>query len=250
MRADLAGLNVKRDNHKNKILEISSQKQEFAKIIKENELSIKELNKESPLNAKKEKDLAQKKQELENTEEQRKKFYMIKSELKSINERIDDKNLFFQNYTGESDFLLKQINSLILELFDKNTDPKRLSYLKAHLIEKKEIFDSLKKEEKEFDRLLYANENEIDRNNNLIDKISKMDICPVCKSKITELHISSIHKETSQKINLLKKELDSAGKKFNEISRKKELLEKDIEQLNSEILKRESDIIKISNIIL
>ena len=248
IRADLAGLNVKKDNHKNKISEILNQKQDFAKIIKENELSVKELKKESPLNLKKEKDLELKKKELEKIEDQRRKFYMIKSELKSINERIDDKNSFFQNYTNESDFLLKQINSLTLELFDKNADQEKLSSLKSALSEKKEFLNALKKGEKEFEKSLYTNENEIDRHSKLMDKISKMDVCPVCKNKITESHINSIHKESLEKINSLKKEIDSTNKKFNEVYRKKEFLEKDIEQLNSEILKRESDIIKISNI--
>ena len=248
IRAELAGLNVKRDNHKNKISEILNNKQELSKAIKENEILIKELKKESPLNAKKERDLELKKQELDEIEGQRRKFYMIKSELKSINEIIDDKNSFFQSCINESDFLLKEINSLTLELSDKNTDSEKLSNLRFILSEKKELLNSINKEEKEIEKILYANENEIDRHKNLMNKLSKMDICPICKSRITESHINSIHEETSQKINFLKKEIDSVGKKSNEIYKRKEFLERDIEYLNLEILRKESDLVKISGI--
>jgi len=33
-----------------------------------------------------------------------------------------------------------------------------------------------------------------------------MDICPLCKSKITKEHIDEIHKELREKVDLLKKE--------------------------------------------
>ncbi len=46
IRAELAGMNVKIENYENKILEIIKQKQELKQIIRNNELSIKELQKE------------------------------------------------------------------------------------------------------------------------------------------------------------------------------------------------------------
>jgi len=75
-----------------------------------------------------------------------------------------------------------------------------------------------------------------------------MDICPICKSKITEAHVHTINQETIPKINSLKKEIEDSDRKLAEIYKKRDLLKTDIEQLNSEISKRESDLIKISSI--
>ncbi|MFH1918105.1 MAG: chromosome segregation SMC family protein, partial [Nanoarchaeota archaeon] len=248
LRAELAGMNVKVENYEKKLGEISRQKQELQESIRNNEVSIKELRKESPTIARTEKDVNVKKKELEELEEQRKKFYMVKSELKSIRERIKDKGSVLQSYTNESEFLLKQIESLSLELFDKKFSQSKLDELKISLVEKKNLLESLSKKEKEFEKISYANEIEIDRENKLIDKISKMDVCPVCKSQITEEHIDCINKETLPRIDSLKKDVEKSDKELNEIYQKKELLNQDIEQMGLEISKRESDLVKLSNI--
>ena len=86
-RAEIAGLNVKIENHENKMSSISKQKLEFQESIRKEELELKELQNETPSNLKKEKELVTKKSELEKLEERRKRFYMLKSELRSIREK-------------------------------------------------------------------------------------------------------------------------------------------------------------------
>ena len=248
IRAELAGLNVKLENFENKLLETSKQKQEIEQFIKDSKSSIKELQKESPTLEKKEKELEIKKQQLEKLEEQKKRFYMIKSELKSLKERIQDKNSVLQNYTNESRFLLKQIESISLGLFDKKADINLLNSLKSSLAEKKNILENLGKKEILLEKVSSANEHEIETHNKLIGKISKMDICPICKSKITPEHIDLIKSETSSRIDLLKKEIENSDKGLNLIYQKRDLLKQDIEQIIAEISKRESDLIKFSNI--
>ncbi|MBR9702133.1 chromosome segregation protein SMC [Candidatus Pacearchaeota archaeon] len=248
LRADLAGMNVKLENYETKLSEISRQKQELNEIIRNNEVSIKELQKESPTVARTEKEVGAKKQELEELEEQRKKFYMVKSELRSIRERVKDKDSGVQSYTHESEFLLKQIDSLSSELFDKMSSQGRLDELKLSLTEKKELLDNMNKREVELEKISYANEAEIDRDNKLMDKISKMDICPVCKSQITEDHLDCISKETIPRLENLKKEVGNSDKELAEIYKKKDVLNQSIDQISSEIAKRASDLIKLSNI--
>ena len=96
----------------------------------------------------------------ERLEEQRKKFYMIKSELKSHRERINDKNTIMQNYKNESNYLLKQLESLSIELFDKKTDIKKLDDLKISLAEKKEILEEINRNEIELEKLLFKEESD------------------------------------------------------------------------------------------
>lgn len=248
LRAELAGLNVKLENHQNKLSEINKQEQELNDTIRDVSSSIEELQKESPTKNKKQSDIESKKKELEKLESQRKKFYTIKSELKSIKERLEDKKSLLQNYDNESQFILKQIKSLSKDLFDRRTTSEKINTLKASLTEKNELLDELNKNEKELEKISYSNESEVDKQKQLIEKISRMDICPVCKSRITEEHVHSINSETTSKIDSLKREIENSDKKLNEISQKKKTLQQEIEQINSEIFSRESDLSILSSI--
>ena len=80
--------------------------------------------------------------------------------------------------------------------------------MKFSLAEKKELLINLNKRERELEKISYVNELEIEKQNMLIEKISKMDICPLCKSKMTEEHLTSIKNETFPKIDSLKKEVE------------------------------------------
>jgi len=248
LRAELAGLNVKLENHEKKLKEIARQKTELGQRIRDNDILVKELKEESPTIAKKIKEVALKKQELEKLEEQRKKFYMTKSELKSIRERLVDKNSTLQTHTNESEFILKQMGSLSLELFDHKTTAKKLEELKLILADKKESLEILNKKEIELEKIAHTNEHEIERQNKLTDTIAKMDVCPLCKNTITKDHIHSITGEAKPKITLLKKEIEESDKALNNLYNTRDVLKKDVEELILEISKRESDLLKILNI--
>ena len=248
LRAELAGLNVKLENTEKKISEISRQKIDLENNIRENEISIRELQKESPTIAKKKKEIESKKRELEELERQRKKFYIIKSELKSIRERLSDKKSLLQNYNSESEYLLKQIKSFSLELFDKKPDNKRLNTLKLSLEEKKSLLTGLNLKERNLEKESFANEHEIENQNKLIEEIAKIDVCPLCKSRITREHISSIKNEVNPKLESLRKSIENADRELADINNKRNVLNQDIEEMNSEIRKRESDILKFKNI--
>src|SRR3989339_278642 len=156
LRAELAGMIVKSENLERKLSEISKQKQELNESIRNNEISIKELKKESPTIIKKEKEIQAKKLELEN----------------------------------------------------------------------------LGKRESELEKVTYTNEYEIDKQEKLIENISKIDICPVCKSKVTKEHIHSIHEETIPRVSKLRKEIDESDKELSDIANKKELLKKELLELD------------------
>jgi len=248
LRAELAGLNVRTDNYEKKLSELHNEKGEIQRTISENDSSVKELQRESPSLAKKQKDVEAKKIELEKLEKQRKNFYAVKSELKSAKERLDDKKNLLNSYLNESEFLLKQIEHLSEELFDKKTDEAKINSLKVLLDEKKSSLNNLVKKETELQRISYLNAHEIGKKKNFAEKILKMDICPVCKSKITNEHAHSIKSETDKEVNAMKTEIDGSDKELGKISGEKEILRKEIENISSELKSRESDLVKLSGI--
>ncbi len=247
IRAELAGLNVKSENYENRLSEIEKQKHEIKQKISDLEIEIQELKGKSPKTIT-QKDLEKKKQELERLEEQRKKFYMIKSELKSIKERLQDKESILKDDQRESEFLLNQIESLSKELFDKKTTSEKLNELKNLFSLKNQEIKNLDEKEKELEKLIHTSEHEIKKLENLKRDISKMDICPLCKNKITPEHIKTINNEATPKINDLNNKIENSIKKLQEISEKRKKLNKKIAEIDSEISKRELDIVKIQNI--
>ena len=247
LRAELAGMNVKIDNYENKLSEISNQRAEIQELINEYENSIKKLKKE-PVLGRKQKDIESKKHELEKLEEQRKKFYMLKSELKSVKKIIDDKSSLIQNYSNESDFFLKQIEQISAELFDKNSDEKKLNSLKISFKEKSQLLYELNKKQAKLEKISYVNSYEIEKQKKLKNKISKMDICPVCKSKVTEEHAKIVNEEAEEKINSLKKEIENSDEELNGLKSRNEKLNHEIGETSQEISKRGLDLIKISNV--
>ena len=248
LRAELAGTNVKLENYESKIISLLKQKEELYKSIKETEISIKELQKESPTPEKKTEEIETKKKELENIEEQRKRFYMIKSEMNSVKERIQDKNALLQNHADESDLLIKQIKSFSIEIFDLRADQQKLDKLKISLAEKRGTLSNLLKKEIELEKINSINESEIENLNKILKKISKLDICPICKSRITPKHMGEIREEIVPKIESLRKEIENADKELKIIYQKKEILIGDIEEITQQISKTESDLNKLSNI--
>lgn len=248
IRAEIAGLNVKIENHENKLSSLSKQESETQELIRKGDLELKELKNESPSVMKKEKEIGSKKSELEKLEEKRKRFYIIKSELKSMREKFEDKRSALQSYENESNFLVKQIESLSSQLFDKRTSTEVIDELKSSLSQKRNLQDSLNKRVIELEKISFSNEREIEKQNKINETISKMDICPLCKSKITKEHIDSIHKEIFPKVTSLKKELEDSDKELSQIGLKKEMLSEEIEKIGSELSKRETDLIKIYNI--
>ncbi len=248
LRADIAGLNVKVENYKNKLSEINKEKEELQRIISEGEISVRELKMEAPTLTKKQKDVESKKEELEKLEDQRKKFYTIKSELKSIKQRLEDKKNLLQTYNGESDLLVRQINMISEELFDKKTDEEKVNSLKHLLEERKNLLEELIKRESELDKIAYSNENEIDKQKKFVEKLSKIEICPVCKSEITDEHIHSIENETNTQIDFLERATENSDKQLDDISKKKDILKQDLEQISLEIRNRESDLVKIASV--
>ena len=248
IRAELAGMNVRSENFENKIISISKGKNEINESIRNSELAIKELQKGAPSTVKNQKEIDSKKQELEKLEEQRKKFYMTKSELKSLKERIQEKQAILNSYNNDSDFSLKQIKSLSAEISDMKMNLGKIEELKHSLTEKKSLLEDLGKKEILLEKLSGTSEYEIDRQKKFLEKISKLDVCPMCQNKITREHIETMHKDIHDKVDSLEKEIENSDKELNEIYNKKQILNQQIEQISSDISKGNSDLIKIANI--
>lgn len=248
LRAELAGLEVRKESHKSKISEIAQEKTNLQDSLKSLQETLRQLKGGEVTSDSKVRETEKKKLDLEKLESLRKRFYTAKAELKNVKERIQDKNEIFQSHANESDFLLKQIDAVSITLFDKKSSNEKLDKLRHLLAEKRDTLKTVSIRESELEKVTYIGESEIENQKKILEKISKMDVCPVCKSKITPQHLELIKKEMAPRIESIEKEIKAADKEFKEIYEKKSLISKDIEQMSQEISKTEADIVKIFSI--
>ena len=253
LRASLAGVNVNIENNEKKLSQLVKQKADLNQTIIDGEESISKIKnemsgKKPKKKEDKQKEVDSKTRSLDNLEEQKKKFYMMRTELKSTREKINEKKLELQNNNSDVEFITKQIRSFAREIFDKNTTEIKIDALKVSLSEKKHLLNDLRQREIELEKISYNNEYEIERQNKLIANISKMDTCPICKSKITEKHIHEIKDEINPKIEVLGKQVSASDRELGQIYERKKIFEQEIENLIGEINKRDSDLIKLQNV--
>src|SRR3989344_4898608 len=252
LKANLIGLQVNRENLEKKIYNSEKQIVELGKTIADFEIQMQNLKKEigqTKLSSKEE-SIETKKKEYEKLEEKRKKYYTIKGELKSIKDRIKDKLSVYERYKNEADFALRQLESLSSELYDKKTPlnevEKRIELLKKELSHIKSTLDSSYIKEKELDRENTTAEHEINRLERLRKDISSMEVCPVCKNKITESHIHNIHDATSPIINSHSGKIEKNKKIMEELQKQVGKFLEQIGNITDEIKKREFDSAKLA----
>ncbi len=144
--------------------------------------------------------------------------------------------------------MIKQINILSEELYDKETSISKINILKQSLTQKKDFLEELNKKERELEKIFFLNKSEINSSQKLIDDISKIDICPVCKNRITKEHIHSISSEVQPKIISLKTQITDADRELKETLLKRDSAKREIKDIEAELSKREFDLLKIKNI--
>jgi len=219
LKSERAAEEARKENFSNQIEEIKRRNQELLKNIKQIEDEL-----DSAKKGKKEfsgEDLKKKKKELEELEEKRKKFYSLKTELNSLGERISDKRHDLQKKRNDSEFTLNQITQLssglsILELKKAQSSYKELKSEIEDLIASEK---NLQSEIINLEKNAAVSKSRIENLSKVKDNLANLDICPVCKTKITKEHAGKVIDETEEEIAKIKKEIEEAEKtrKSNEL---------------------------------
>jgi len=250
LREILAGLAVHKENAERKLDEVISRKKRAEESIKEMEAQIHELQKKSPLQAKKQAELDRKKQVFDELEKDKRKFYSLRQELASVKQRSDDRRIQIQKNKNESDFIIKEINHLGENLIHKSVQQAQ-NALKTLKSEHAENIKNL--EEKESKRLLLeksisVSESEIRNLNDIKLEVSKIDICPLCKSKITAEHLSHVHNDCDSKISSFSNMLEENKKELEKIIHSSKSLRQAAELIIQRMSSAEVEIANLNNI--
>lgn len=249
LRAEIAGLSVRKENYQTQTEAAERRKQELEKNIKNYEREIEEMRKSKGKSRKQ--DFINKKNALDELEEKRKKFYSYKSSLDLLHGRIDDKKRQIQRTEQESSFVLEKIEELEKDLKFKESLEKNkelLLTLKGRLdTDKKEQSDN-EKSILEVEKDIAVFKKQIEELESIKVQVAKIDICPLCKTKITSEHVNHIEQDSREKISSLEKSIQESEKRKNSVWDLKESLIIRLKENLNEIEKREKDILRLESI--
>ncbi len=211
LKAELAGLNVRRENYENRIkqnkIKVLNLKNRIENLEKEISLSMER----SPQI----KNKREKKKELEDNlsllEKKRREFYLTKNQISLLESKKEEKlRLLFQT-EQELKVIDQSLNKIFLELkFCKNKhDCEKLKkeielslfQIKNEIIETEKRILSIEKENAVLEKM-------VQEEDKILKNLSSLEICPLCKSKITEEHKLNVINEAKQKISFSENKLN------------------------------------------
>ncbi len=175
----------------------------------------------------------------------------IKSNLSSINNQIEDKKRDIQRTKNESNFILTQIEHLESEIKIKESLEKQkqsIINLKDSAEEIKNKAHKLEGDILEKEKIKAANHHIIKEAEKIKSQVSKLDICPLCKTKITPEHIKEVINKSESDISLSNRAIQESEKTIAEIKSSLQELKEKLNNNIAEINQRNIDIVKISTI--
>ncbi len=250
LRAELAGLDVRKENNENRLEELLSRKDKIKSNLETLKQDIEKLRKEFPTQAKKQKELEEKKEQLEQIEKERETYYTIKEKLNTVKEKLKDKQQQLQKNKNNIFFLIKESDKISqhLSFFQKENCKEEIQKLKKQKEEAETDFEKLQKQAKQEENLIFSYKTEISNLEKIKTQVSKLDICPLCKSKITKEHIKQVFRESNEKISDFEQKIQTKQKSLKQIEKEIQQTKSQLTSLQSNILKAETDLIKLENI--
>ncbi|MEI6731414.1 MAG: chromosome segregation SMC family protein [archaeon] len=237
LRAELEGLRVRKENYENRRVDFEKRMKGFSDSIPAMEEEIKDLRRESPLLAKKAQELKIKKEELATIEDERKKSISLKAELNATRNMSKEKEKLLSRVVGESESLIRQIENNSRENVHKNADEceKTLHAVKHALVEARKTLESLRIQEIENAKAISGAENEIEKADKIKNSVTKIDICPLCQSKITSEHVNHVLEDCDSKIAKSEEIKETRSRELHELSERRT-------KLNSEVVRLEESL--------
>lgn len=215
LRVEIEGLKVRKENFENRKAELERRISEMNKQIPDLKNEISKLKEESPLVARKSNELKKKKEELSILEEERKKMFSIKTELSSLRERIKDKEKQISKLGFSSDSFIKQMDEYSdgLAYSGEKDCASAIISIRQRIAENKKILLGNLNEKIVLEKQISVAQSESERARKIKEDVEKIDVCPLCRSKMTSEHIAHVSGESDKVV------VDS--NKFIEISKEK-----------------------------
>jgi len=238
LKAELAGLNVRRENFENRLEEGKERIENYKSKIDELRSEISKVKKASPEISKQQEQNRILQNKLDSLEQQRRRFYMIKSEVSTLENQKAEKEKFIVESKKEASLIEQSIESLFLEIkYGKSVE--ELRKIKTRV--RQEIdeigigIENLERENLEIEKKNAVFEIDLKREKKLKEDISSLSVCFVCKQEISEDHKHKITVDAEGKIKSCTGGLNRNVEKRDENSKKIISLKDRLEKLRSNL---------------
>jgi chromosome segregation protein len=250
LKGVLAGIVARKENFENRIEENKEKELNFKEKIKTLEEEIEKIKSSTP-EVKKQQDSLKKVQEaFDSLEKKRRQFYIIKSELSTLENKKEEKNRLVIGYKKELEIIERNINQVFEEIKYEKTIEKSIALKEKVLQEIKNLREkriNLEKEILEFEKRNAILDQAQKREGKLKQDISGLDVCPTCRNKITEEHKHYVIENSNTMINNADAELKSNLEKKRETGIAITNLTEEIQRLEQKYREIEVDAFKIKN---
>jgi chromosome segregation protein len=249
LKQEIAGLTARKENFENQLLELQRRRQSLEESIKTAENEIEIMSKEKGKDSKKE--LAEKKQKLEQLDELKRKYFLIKSNLSTANSQVEDKKQQIQRLKNESNFVLNQIELLEKEIKIKESleqNDSMLLKLKNSIEDNKTRISKLENKLLEKEKIFAIQSKMIEEAEDIKKQVGKLDTCPLCKTKISKEHITHVIEKSNKDISKAKEIIENLKKEIKDLKNNLEKLKNKHSSEINEINLREVDVVKLQTI--
>ena len=188
-------MTTRQQSYDTQLEDLKKRKEEVENNIKNLEQEIQEMSKTKGKTTSSKKELEIKKKQLDEIDEARRKLYVLKSNLSSTSSRIEDKQKQLSRAKAEYDLVFGNIQRTEAEIAIKES----LEVQREKIVVLKNKIDSIKKEINVLgedkindDKNIAVLEKHIEHQAKIQSQVSSLDICPLCKTKITKEHIGHV----------------------------------------------------------
>jgi len=211
LKAELAGLVVRRENFESRIESEKEKVREYKEKISVLQEEVSQIQTKSPKIKEQQEEHKALSEKFDMLEQQRRKFYILKSELSTLEHEKHSREKNLIESKKEISLIEQTITSLFHEIkYAKSAEEakKKKQQFEDELAGTLEKIKELEKEILESERESAVFEKEIEREDLLQHDVSKIDFCPICKQEVGENHKHDISKKAAEKIEHAKKVIE------------------------------------------
>ncbi len=248
LKAELAGLNVRKENFESRLIENKNKKIESKEKISELEQELSQIKTSSPKIKKQQEAQKEIQDKFDILEKERRRFYIIKSDLSSSENKKEQLSNSLTEIKKESQLIERTFNELFNEIkFAKSIE--KAYHLKQETTEQikttEQEIEKLKQTQLEIEKIDAVLSEGISEKEKLKQDIIKMEVCPLCKNKITELHIKEVIENSNKRINSYQEKKDANQKTRQECESRLITLNSQLEVSKTKLNEIQIDIIKL-----
>ena len=250
LKAELAGLVVRKENFETRLEQNKEKDIEIKQKIAVLEKELSEMKTSSPEIKKQQTQLKETQEKFDLMEKQRRQFYVIKSDISTLENKRDQKQKTIIEAKKELELIEKSISTMHSEIKYAKSPDKAVELKKetsSRIIETKNKVKTSESLILEIEKENAVLNQTITREEKLKNDIPKLEVCPLCLNTITESHVGHVIESADKKIKNSSERLSQNNKKKEELYAESEKLKEEAISLEQKLREIEIDIIKINN---